>query len=150
METQGVLIHFVFQTKTRSFQDWSTILDGAYKSQARSPLPRGRGGGGCLSLSLLLSFLRKLSDFSHLRKTVGHSTTECFQILQKCLKWFSLCFRSLWLILAGPKRFLTPKRDHVKTQPCHHSCITLCSIFILLVAEPLADYTITIRIISGF
>ena len=23
----------------------------------------------------------------------GHPTTECFQIRQKCLKWFSLCFR---------------------------------------------------------
>ena len=25
-----------------------------------------------------------------------HPTTECFQIRQKCIKWFSLCFRSLF------------------------------------------------------
>ena len=24
-----------------------------------------------------------------------HPTTKCFQIRQKCIKWFSLCFRSL-------------------------------------------------------
>ena len=27
---------------------------------------------------------------------LGHPTTECFQIRQKCLRWFSLCFRSLF------------------------------------------------------
>ena len=26
----------------------------------------------------------------------GHPTTECFQIRQKCIKWFSLRFRSLF------------------------------------------------------
>ena len=26
----------------------------------------------------------------------GHPTTECFQIRQKCFRWISLCFRSLF------------------------------------------------------
>ena len=99
METQGVLIHFVFQTKTQSFQDWSTW--GAYKSQAGSPLPRGEGELFVLVVTPLL-FKKALWLLSSLRKTVRHPTTECFQILQKCLKWFSLCFGSLWLIWSCP------------------------------------------------
>ena len=34
----------------------------------------------------------------------GHQTTECFRMRQRCLKWFSFCFRSLFgLFGAGQK-----------------------------------------------
>ena len=45
METQGVLIHFVFQTKTRSFQDWSTILEEHTRVKPAAAAPSHEGGG---------------------------------------------------------------------------------------------------------
>ena len=57
------------------------------ESSRQPPPPRG---GGVLVVTPLL-FKKALWLLSSLRKTVVHPATDCFQILQKCLKWFSLC-----------------------------------------------------------
>ena len=88
-----------------SYSKIGLLEEGTRVKPAAPSLPRG-GGLFVLVVTPLL-FKKTLWLLSSLRKTVGHPTTECFQILQKCLKWFSLCFRSLWLIWSCPKNWLS-------------------------------------------
>ena len=39
-------------------------------------------------------------------EAADYPTTECFQICQKCLKWFSVCVRSLFDYLELPEKLL--------------------------------------------
>ena len=39
-------------------------------------------------------------------EAADYPTPECFQICQKCLKWFSLCVRSLFDYLELPEKLL--------------------------------------------
>ena len=45
---------------------------------------------------MLVIIIFLLHTFCHPIKNMGTQRPKCFQIRQKCLRWFSLCFRSLF------------------------------------------------------
>ena len=61
----------------------------------------------CLSKSLSLVLKYALNLFSSYLG-IYHPTTECFQMCQRCLKWFSLRFRSLFALFGAGQKTTYP------------------------------------------